>query len=85
MHTTTGALGGLRDRADEVGAAGHGGVDDHQVGGEERLVLPGGPHAAGLSDRFDLGQRLEAHREPTTVDRVGIDDEELHSIPASLS
>ena len=39
----------------------------------------------GVADGLDFGERFEAYRESTTVDRVRIDDEELQTIPACSS
>ena len=84
LQTTTAAPVASREGGDEVEPAGHRVVDEHEVRREKRVVVPRLARAAGLSDRLHFRESFEARREPTTVDRVRIDDEELQTVPASL-
>ena len=73
----------VRDRAHELLPAVQRPVDHDEIGLEQRGRLPGLRDAPRVPDAGDLREALQAGDQTTTVDRVGIDDEEVHTIPAS--
>ena len=77
-QTITRAPVASRTRGDEILAAGQRRVEDHEVTPEQRRVLPRVADALGITDGFDLFQLFQARHETPPVDRMGVQDEELH-------
>jgi hypothetical protein len=69
---------GLTHALHEVRPAGQRGVDEDEVGLEERRVLPRVAHPLGIGDRLDLLEEVQTRHQSSAVDRVGVEDEELH-------
>ena len=66
---------------DELEAAGHPRVEDHHRRVAEGRVLPCVADAARLVDLVEALGLLQAGRQPSAIDLVGIQDEDVHGPP----
>ena len=77
-QTITRAPIALAHARHEIRAAGQRRVDEHEVGLEQRRVLPRVAHPLGIGDRLDLFEQVQTGHQSPAVDRMGVEDEELH-------
>ena len=67
-----------RTAGQEVATAGQRRVEQHDVGLEERRVLPCVTDGFGACDRLDVVEKVQTRHQPPPVDRMGVEDEEFH-------
>ncbi len=72
----------LAHLADEVASAGDVGVDEHHLGVGQAPARPRLAHGPGLGHVVHVGHALQAGGQAVPVDRVGIEDEDLHPVPS---